>query len=58
MQSERGQSLQIALSGVRGAGSIIKTLKIAYYCGSKASYTQGTALFTGVNTPTGFLPPQ
>jgi hypothetical protein len=34
---KRRQRMQIALSGFHGAGSITKPLKIARYCGGKAS---------------------
>lgn len=50
--------MRMTLSGFRGAGSIIKTLKIACYCGGKASYAQGASLFSVVRTSNGFTPPQ
>ncbi|MEX2164054.1 MAG: hypothetical protein WD823_07400 [Sulfuricaulis sp.] len=50
--------MQMAYFGFRGAGSIIKTLKIACYCGGKASYNQVPILFIGVGNSDGFMPPQ
>jgi hypothetical protein len=50
--------MQSALSDSPGAGSIIKPLKIACYCGGKASYAQGMTRFIGVCTSNGFMPPQ
>jgi len=51
--------VQMDLLGLRGAGSIIKTLKIACYCRGKASYVQGRILFHwGIGTSNGLMPPQ
>jgi hypothetical protein len=50
--------MQIVLLGFRGAGSIIKPIKIVCYCGGKASYAQGKTLLGRVGTSNGFIPPQ
>jgi len=46
------------LSDFHGAGSIIKPLKIACYCGGKQSYVEGMILFIEVYSSSFFLPPQ
>src|SRR3990172_9671147 len=40
--------MQTALIGFRGAGSIIKPLKIACYCGGKASWLKARPVYRGL----------
>jgi hypothetical protein len=46
----RQSIIQTAFLGFRDAGSIIKILKIACYCGGKASFAQGPILFISIST--------